>query len=118
MKHVLFFLLCLGLLTACQHDVPFAYKMDIQQGNILKPEKIKQVKVGMSQSEVDALLGAPISRDTFKQTRWNYVYYLKKNHEPVVERQVVIYFDDAGRVSRVEDLAPAPEADVPPADPT
>jgi outer membrane protein assembly factor BamE len=102
MKHVLLSLCCLIFLVACQHDVPFAYKMDIQQGNVLPPEKVDQVKVGMSYLQVEALLGAPISRDSFEQARWDYVYYFKKNHKPIVERKVSVYFDENANVSRIE----------------
>jgi outer membrane protein assembly factor BamE len=101
MKQFLLPLLSVLILTACQHDVPFAYRMDIQQGNVLPPEKIDEVKVGMNAYQVEALLGAPISRDTFEQSRWDYVYYFKKNHKPLVERKVSIYFDANGVVTSV-----------------
>lgn len=104
MKQVLLAIFCMVLLTACKHDVPFAYKMDIQQGNMIEPEDVAQVKVGMTQAQVDYLLGMPISRDTFKQHRWDYVYYLKKNHEPVEERHLTVFFDEHGVVSSVSTL--------------
>ena len=116
MKHVLLAGLCLVLLTACKHDVPFAYKMDIQQGNILKPEKVDQIKVGMTQTQVDEILGKlSISRDTFQQNRWDYVYYLKKNHKPVDEQRLTLYFNADGVVQRV---VSSPAAVVPPSGPT
>lgn len=102
MKKVLLSTASLILLTACQHDVPFAYKMDIQQGNILPAEKVSQVKVGMTQAQVEQLLGAPISRDTFQQNRWDYVYYFKKNHKPVEEERLLVYFNGQGIVEKVE----------------
>jgi outer membrane protein assembly factor BamE len=101
MKNLLLATLCLFLLTACKHDIPFAYKMDIQQGNMLEPEDVEQIKVGMSKAQVDHLLGMPISRDTFKQDRWDYVYYLRKNNEPVEQRHLTVYFDHEGLVERV-----------------
>jgi len=59
MKNALLIILSLFLLTACQHDIPFAYKMDIQQGNMLDPEDVEQIKVGMSKAQVDHILGMP-----------------------------------------------------------
>jgi outer membrane protein assembly factor BamE len=118
MKHFLLPLLSVLILTACQHDVPFAYRMDIQQGNVLPPEKIDEVKVGMNAYQVEALLGAPISRDTFKQNRWDYVYYFKKNHKPVVQRRASIYFDSNGVVTSVSrhDSAAPPSGSAPAVD--
>jgi len=104
MKNLLLAALCLLLLTACQHDIPFAYKMDIQQGNMLEPEDVEQIKVGMSKAQVDQLLGMPISRDTFKHDRWDYVYSLKENHEPIEQRHLTLYFDHQGLVERIEGL--------------
>jgi outer membrane protein assembly factor BamE len=102
MKNALLIILSLFLLTACKHDIPFAYKMDIQQGNMLEPEDVEQIKVGMSKAQVDHILGMPISRDTFKQDRWDYVYSLKKNHEPIEQRHLTLYFDRQGLVERIE----------------
>lgn len=107
MKHVLLSIFCLFFLSACQHYVPFAYKMDIQQGNTLKPEDVEKVKVGMTRSQVAQILGDPISRDTFEQNRWDYVYYLKQNHKPVVERHLTLYFNKKGEVSRVSHPIPS-----------
>lgn len=102
MKQVLLSLVCLVLLTACKHDVPFAYKRDVQQGNVLEQADVDKVKVGMTQSQVANLLGMPISRDTFKQHRWDYVYYLKKNHEPVEQRHLTVFFDGSGVVEKID----------------
>jgi outer membrane protein assembly factor BamE len=102
MKKNFLSILCVLLLVACQTNVPFAYKMDIQQGNILEPEEVEQIQVGMTKSQVDELLGMPISRDTFKHDRWVFVYSLKKNHEPVELRHLTLYFDRQGTVERIE----------------
>jgi outer membrane protein assembly factor BamE len=114
MKQVLLTIFCLIFLVACHHEVPFAYKIDVQQGNVLPQEKVDQLKEGMTAIEVEALLGAPISRNTFKQDRWDYLYYLKKNRKPVVEKKVSVYFDRSGRVIKIDRASsasePSPEA--------
>ena len=41
--------------------LPRAHKIDVQQGNLLSIEKIKQIKVGMTKNEVARILGQPVA---------------------------------------------------------
>jgi outer membrane protein assembly factor BamE len=87
-------------LVACVYQVP------IQQGNLLDPKDIEQVKVGMTQAQVRYVLGTPMVADTFTKDRWDYVYYLKKGQMRVPEqRHLVVYFDN-GTVSKIEQRTP------------
>jgi outer membrane protein assembly factor BamE (lipoprotein component of BamABCDE complex) len=112
MKKIFLAMIFMALLVSCKHSVPFAYKMDIQQGNMLEPGDVAKIKVGMRYTEVAQILGAPISRDTFKQDSWDYVYYFKRNHEPVEQRHLTVFFDSHGVVSAVS----MPESASPPSD--
>ena len=69
---ILHSLLLLLALSACS-----IYKVDIQQGNILEPESITQLKLGMSQRQVAFLLGSPLLKDPFHKNRWDYVYTIR-----------------------------------------
>jgi outer membrane protein assembly factor BamE len=90
------FVLATLALTAC------VYRIDIQQGNLLKDKDIDQVEVGMTHSQVQFLLGTPMISDSFHRDRWDYAYYLQKGRSPDIERRwVVVYFDN-DRVSRIE----------------
>ena len=85
--------LCLG---AC------IYKIDIQQGNLLKDSDIDRVQVGMTRSQVQFLLGTPMVADSFHRDRWDYAYYLRHGRSREVQRRwLVVYFDNE-RVERVE----------------
>jgi outer membrane protein assembly factor BamE len=78
------------------------YRIDIQQGNLLKDKDIAQVEVGMTRSQVQFLLGTPMVSDSFHHDRWDYAYFLRKGRSPDVDRRwVVVYFDN-DRVSRIE----------------
>jgi outer membrane protein assembly factor BamE (lipoprotein component of BamABCDE complex) len=93
------------VLAAC------VYRIDIQQGNLLKDKDIAQVEVGMTRSQVQFLLGTPMVSDSFHRDRWDYAYYLQKGRSPETERRwVVVYFNN-DRVSRIErDLTLQPTA--------
>ena len=53
------------------------YRPTISQGNIVKPEDLEQVEVGMTRNQVRFLLGTPMIDDPFRRDRWDYVYYIK-----------------------------------------
>lgn len=91
-------------LTAC------VFRIDIQQGNLLDDADIAQVDVGMTRSQVQFLLGTPMVADSFHRNRWDYTYYFRQGRSPdVVQRWLVVYFEN-DRVSRIErDVAPQPE---------
>lgn len=98
MRNLLVVICLTFALFGCKHNVPFAYKIDVQQGNVLDETKLAQLKAGMSKEQVDYLLGMTISRDTFKQDRWDYVYYNKPSRQPLELKRLVINFDEAGNV--------------------
>jgi outer membrane protein assembly factor BamE (lipoprotein component of BamABCDE complex) len=76
------------------------YRMDIQQGNYLDGPAVRQLKVGMTRSQVRYLLGTPMVAGIFDRDRWDYVYYLKRGYvDRPVESRVVVFFHD-GKVSR------------------
>ncbi len=92
------FLLVLPLLlalTACVYHIP------IRQGNILSQKKVKQLKVGMTHSQVEYLLGTPLSNDPFNPKRWTYLYYYKSPGDDVSERILHLYFKHE-RLARIE----------------
>jgi outer membrane protein assembly factor BamE len=78
------------------------FKPEIRQGNFLSDDKIAQVKPGMTQAQVQFILGPAMVRDPQHPERWDYVRYVNPNDgDPEQNWQVVVYFD-AGKVSRVE----------------
>jgi len=99
-------LLCAGalFLSAC------VYKIDIQQGNLLKDSDIDRVQVGMTRSQVQFLLGTPMVADSFHRDRWDYAYYFRHGRSREVQhRWVIVYFENE-RVAKIEknvELAPS-----------
>jgi outer membrane protein assembly factor BamE len=78
------------------------YRINIQQGNLLEPERVEQVEIGMTRSAVQFLLGTPTVNDPFHADRWDYPYYLKRGRSPDIERSwLAVWFED-GVVTRIE----------------
>ena len=79
--------------AACSYLTP--YKIDIQQGNVVTPEAIDKLSVGMTKSQVGFILGTPLLADVFHGNRWDYVYYLRKGGRIREERKVRLLFEDS-----------------------
>ncbi|NOZ11504.1 MAG: outer membrane protein assembly factor BamE [Gammaproteobacteria bacterium] len=78
------------------------YKMDIQQGNILTPEMIEQLKLGMTKRQIRYLLGTPLVRDPFHQQRWDYVYSLRKGGKKIVKKSTLSLHFSEDSLSRID----------------
>jgi len=50
------------------------YQPDIQQGNILNNNDLREIRYGMSKQEVLFILGTPMVIDPFNEARWDYYY--------------------------------------------
>ena len=68
------------------------HKITIEQGNILKPEMLKQLETGMSKSQVEFILGSPLIKDTFNGNRWDYVYNIRPNQKFLKEKKLTLFF--------------------------
>jgi outer membrane protein assembly factor BamE (lipoprotein component of BamABCDE complex) len=90
-------------IAACSRDTAV-------QGNLPRPEKLEQVKVGLStRNDVRELLGPPSNIGTFNDKAW---YYIAQTSEEVpmslpviLDRNITaVYFDDKGIVTDVRHL--------------
>jgi outer membrane protein assembly factor BamE len=109
------FLLCAGL-AACTAIPNYfnAYKIDIQQGNVLTQEMVAQLKPGQSRDQVRFILGTPLIADMFHQQRWDYVYrYYDGQTGSVEQRRFSVFFDKNNLLERVAgDVEVATAADL------
>ena len=91
----------LSLLT-----VACIYRMNIQQGNLIDPEQIDQLEVGMTRSQVRFLLGTPMVVDSFNPDRWDYIYRLQRGHKRKVDKHHLVVWFESDKVARIEELIP------------
>lgn len=78
------------------------YRIDIQQGNNVSNEMVRQLKLGMSKEQVRFVLGTPLVTDIFHSDRWDYVYYHKpQNSNQVEKRKLAVFFKD-GKLVQIE----------------
>lgn len=71
------------------------YKIDIQQGNVVTAEQLKQLQRGMTKREVRYLLGTPLVVDPFHNDRWEYYYSFRAGNSRRAEhRRITVVFDN------------------------
>jgi outer membrane protein assembly factor BamE len=89
--------LCLIILalvaqSACsipKPGLPRVHKVTVQQGNVITQEMIDRLRPGMTRSQVAFVMGEPVFRNPFDDSRWDYIYTL----------QIPGYYEDAKRMS-------------------
>ncbi len=104
------------LLTAILLAACAPYKMDVRQGNFVTPEQRERLKLGMTRTQVRAVLGSPLVADPFHPDRWDYVYQLEHRREQVVSQHMALYFqgDKLVKIDDADMPPPAPNGGVRP----
>jgi len=69
------------------------YKVEVVQGNVVTKEQAEAIKPGMSRAQVRDILGSPLLTDAFHQSRWDYVFTIRRQGAEPQQRSVVVLFD-------------------------
>jgi len=96
MQRILVFMALAAALAGCS-----AYRVEVQQGNIVSEERLALVKPGMEQQQVRFVLGSPLIVDAFHPERWEYFYSLEQEGELQATYRLTLHFEN-GRLARVE----------------
>ncbi len=85
----------LAAISACSSlEFPWAYKVNIPQGNYIEHEMVEQLKVGMSKRQVRYVMGSPLVEDTFNTDRWDYYFSVRKGNKMLKEQHFTVHFED------------------------
>ena len=82
-----------SVLISCQSKLLTVHKIDVQQGNALDVEMVDKVKIGMTQDQVQFVLGSPLITDSFHPERWDYIYLFTPGYGEQEKRQLTLIFD-------------------------
>ena len=95
-----------GLLLLPGCGWPRVHKVLVQQGNVITQGMIDKLKPGMTRTQVAYIMGEPVVRNTFNDTRWDYVYSLENPGQYEVNSTVSLFFENERLSHFVGDLAP------------
>ena len=90
-------LLALLLLASCIRT----YKHDVQQGNIVDPDRLTRLELGMTKSDVQTLLGTSLLQDSFHPDRWDYFYSLRKARKKDTEKKLLTLYFKEGKLYQI-----------------
>lgn len=102
--------LSLAILAGCsmpKFKVPQVYKVSVQQGNVITQEMIDKLKPGMTRSQVAYIMGEPILRNTFDETRWDYVYTISIPGYFEQDLRMSLFFEQEALAYFTGDFAPS-----------
>lgn len=94
--------------TSMLERLPFVHRMTVQQGNIITEAQVEQLKPGMNKRQVRYVLGTPLLTDFFNTDRWDYVYTIRRGHQPAEERKLTVYFQEDALVRIEGNMRPKP----------
>ena len=93
------------LLASCSLPTFTPFKVEIRQGNLVTPDMRAKIKLGMTQAQVKAALGAPLINDPYHANRWDYVYRFYTNGELKDNQRLTLYFAK-DVLKRIDDATP------------
>ena len=97
----LFIALTSGCSTIGSLSFPAVHKIEVQQGNLITDEMVDLLRPGLTQRQVQYVMGTPLVIDTFNPNHWDYVYQYRFSDGAIKERKLRVIFDQ-GRVITID----------------
>lgn len=93
-------------LLGCSHNPFRPYRVNVQQGNILEPQTVQKLHLGMTKHEVEDLLGSPVLSNSFADNHWTYIYTNQINGGKIEKKQLLLYFvrDGLAKIMKNEQI--------------
>ena len=105
MKTHLLAIAAIAALSACTpklvEKLPY-YKLSVVQGIPLDANAVLALRAGMTRQQVAMEIGTPLLNNAFRTDRWDYVYEVVRGNKVKEHRNLSVYFDANGTVSRIE----------------
>ena len=98
----------LSALGGCTQFPPRVYKIQVNQGNVVKPSMLSQLKPGMTRKQVLYVLGTPLVQDPFDVNRWDYLYEERQGRTVHKHYHLKVFFE-GDRLLRYEGETPKEE---------
>jgi outer membrane protein assembly factor BamE len=90
MRKALLLLLFVALASGCG----IVYRQPVFQGTLLEKKNVEQLREGMTQQQVIALLGTPAIADPFHAQRWDYIASARRRRHDTEVKNLTLYFAD------------------------
>lgn len=98
MRKLLVLSLIGGLLTSC--SLFHVHKVEIEQGNIMTSNMVNRLHTGMSEEQVETIMGQPVLVNIMNPRLKSYVYTDQLGSKPRTEKKLTLIF----RQGRLESM--------------
>ncbi|MFN2333255.1 MAG: outer membrane protein assembly factor BamE [Wenzhouxiangellaceae bacterium] len=85
-----FMLMVIAPLIGCN----VVHKQNVQQGNVLEPDDMEQLEIGMTKRQVMVLLGSPAIQSPFHSDRWDYINSFARRGGKAEQRTLTVEFQN------------------------
>jgi len=102
LSKLIIILICCSYLVGC--SFPKLFQVVISQGNLVKPEMIEKLEIGMTESQVKYIMGTPLINDTFIPNRWDYFTSISQGENVFSETKVTLFFEEGKLVKWEGDI--------------
>lgn len=102
MRYSILTLVCLATLGLSGCHGIHTYQPDVQQGNVVTADMVRQLRLGMDKQRVQGLIGLPVLADNFNPNHWAYTYTYQHRGRDITFKHLDLYFKD-GRLISVKD---------------
>lgn len=100
--------MALLLTGGCGSNIGFpgAYRINVEQGNIITEDMVKQLKPGMTRRQVRFVMGTPLIEDTFQPDRWDYRHTIRNGIKTLSESRLTVFFENDALVNVTGTIVP------------
>ncbi|WMY97226.1 MAG: outer membrane protein assembly factor BamE [Arsenophonus sp.] len=89
---LLIFLLFQFVISGCFLNKYLIYYPNIDQGNYYSKDNILKIRKGMTKSQVIYILGYPLLKEPFFQSKWYYIFRKKIGFNLVKQETIILSF--------------------------
>ena len=77
-------------ITACSNNF---YQVPVAQGNIITDDMLEQLEEGLTNAQVQFIMGSPAIRNSFDSDRWDYIGTFQIGENKITSIHYVLYFE-------------------------
>ena len=89
-KKFILYPLIIICITACSNNF---YQVPVAQGNIITDDMLEQLEEGLTNAQVQFIMGSPAIRSSFDSDRWDYIGTFRVGENKTTNAHYVLYFE-------------------------
>ena len=89
-KKFILYPLIIICITACSNSF---YQVPVAQGNIVTDDMLEQLEEGLTNAQVQFIMGSPAIRSSFDSDRWDYIGTFRVGENKTTSAHYVLYFE-------------------------